>query len=31
VGLAKETLEQNLTRKQIKERIRSWRPDDWRV
>jgi hypothetical protein len=31
VALAKEALEQNLTRKQIKERIRSWRPDDWRV
>src|SRR6478672_5391462 len=31
VGLAKETLEQKLNRKQIKERIRSWRPDDWRV
>jgi Family of unknown function (DUF6526) len=31
VALAKEALEQNLTRKQIKERIKSWRPDDWRV
>jgi hypothetical protein len=31
VELAKQTLEQNLTRKQIKERIRSWRADNWRV
>lgn len=31
VELAKQALEQNLTRKQIKERIRSWRADDWRV
>jgi hypothetical protein len=31
VELAKLALEQNLTRKQIKERIRSWRPDEWRV
>ena len=31
VGLAKQALEQNLNRKQIKERIRSWRADDWRV
>jgi hypothetical protein len=31
VGLAKMALEQNLTRKQIKERIRNWRADDWRV
>jgi hypothetical protein len=31
VPLAKEALEQNLTRKQIKERIKSWRPDNWRV
>jgi hypothetical protein len=31
VALAKEALEQNLTRKQIKERIKSWRPDNWRV
>jgi hypothetical protein len=31
VALAKEALEQNLTRKQIKERIKSWRPDDWRI
>jgi hypothetical protein len=31
VGLAKQALEQNLDRKQIKERIRSWRADDWRV
>lgn len=31
VQLAKQALEQNLDRKQIKERIRSWRADDWRV
>ena len=31
VELAKQALEHNLTRKQIKERIRSWRADDWRV
>jgi hypothetical protein len=31
VELAKQALEQNLTRKQIKERIKNWRPDDWRV
>jgi hypothetical protein len=31
VALAKEALEQNLTRKQIKERIKSWRPDEFRV
>jgi hypothetical protein len=31
VELAKQALEHNLSRKQIKERIKSWRPDDWRV
>lgn len=31
VELAKQALEENLNRKQIKERIRSWRDDDWRV
>jgi len=31
VPLAKQALEENLTRKQIKERIRTWRPDNWRV
>ena len=31
VELAKQALEHNLTRKQIKERIKSWRPDNWRV
>jgi hypothetical protein len=31
VELAKLALEQNLTRKQIKERIKSWRPDNFRV
>ncbi len=31
VALAKLALEENLNRKQIKERIRSWRPDYWRV
>lgn len=29
--LAKKALEENLNRKQIKERIRSWRPDTWRI
>jgi hypothetical protein len=31
VELAKQALDHNLTRKQIKERIKSWRTDDWRV
>jgi len=31
VELAKQALEHNLTRKQIKERIRTWRGDYWRV
>jgi hypothetical protein len=31
VELAKKALEENLNRKQIKERIRSWRADTWRV
>ena|SRR5579859_7655517 len=31
VELAKQALEQNLDRKQIKERIRNWRADEWRV
>jgi hypothetical protein len=31
VELAKQALEHNLSRKQIKERIKVWRPDDWRV
>ena len=31
VELAKQALEHNLNRMQIKERIRSWRADDWRV
>lgn len=31
VELAKQALEHNLTRKQIKERIGDWRPDYWRV
>jgi len=31
VELAKQALEHNLDRKQIKERIKSWRPDNWRV
>jgi uncharacterized protein DUF6526 len=31
VELAKHALERNLNRKQIKERIKSWRADDWRV
>ena len=31
VELAKQALEQNLSRKQIKERIRNWRADNWRI
>ena len=31
VELARIALDQNLNRKQIKERIQSWRPDHWRV
>jgi hypothetical protein len=31
VELAKQALELNLTRKQIKERIKDWRSDEWRV
>jgi hypothetical protein len=31
VELAKQALEHNLNRKQIKERIKEWRPDEWRV
>ncbi len=31
VELAKHALEHNLTRKQIKERIKDWRPDNWRI
>jgi hypothetical protein len=31
VELAKQALEHNLSRKQIKERIKSWRADNWRV
>ena len=31
VELAKQALEHNLTRKQIKERIQSWRADNFRV
>ncbi len=31
VELAKEALEKNLNRKQIKERINNWRADHWRV
>ena len=31
VELAKQALEGNLNRKQIKERIKDWRPDEWRV
>lgn len=31
VDLARQALEQNLDRKQIKERIRNWRADHWRV
>jgi hypothetical protein len=31
VALAKQALEEHLTRKQIKERIKNWRPDNWRI
>jgi hypothetical protein len=31
VELAKQALEHNLSRMQIKERIKSWRADEWRV
>jgi hypothetical protein len=31
VELAKEALEGHLNRKQIKERIKNWRADDWRI
>ena len=31
VALAKQALEHNLTRKQIKERIQNWRPDYFRI
>lgn len=31
VELAKHALEHHLTRKQIKERIKTWRPDNWRI
>ncbi|HEX4005427.1 MAG TPA: DUF6526 family protein [Acidobacteriaceae bacterium] len=31
VALAHQALAENLNRKQIKERIRTWRADDWRV
>lgn len=31
VELAKQTIELGLNRKQIKERIKTWRPDEWRV
>lgn len=31
VALAQQALEENLNRKQIKERVKSWRPDHWRV
>jgi len=31
VELAKQALEGNLSRKQIKERIKDWRPDHWRI
>jgi Family of unknown function (DUF6526) len=31
VALAQQALDEKLTRKQIKQRIRAWRPDEWRV
>ena len=30
-ALAKQALEENLNRRQIKERVRNWRADEWRV
>ncbi len=30
-GLVQRTLAESLTNKQIKEAIRNWRPDTWRV
>jgi Family of unknown function (DUF6526) len=30
-ALAKQAIDENLNRKQIKERIRNWRADEWRV
>ena len=31
VALARQAVDENLNRKQIKERIKVWRPDNWRV
>jgi hypothetical protein len=31
VDLARQAVAENLSRKQIKERIKTWRPDHWRV
>lgn len=31
VALARQALDENLSRRQIKERIRNWRADNWRV
>jgi len=31
IALAKQAVQENLSRKQIKERIKSWRADYWRV
>jgi hypothetical protein len=31
VALARQALDENLNRKQIKERIRNWRADEWRA
>ncbi|MDR3776629.1 MAG: DUF6526 family protein [Terracidiphilus sp.] len=31
VALAKLALEEHLTRKQVKERIKNWRADNWRI
>ncbi len=31
MALARQALDENLDRKQIKERIRNWRADEWRV
>ncbi len=30
-GLAEETMDKKLSAKEIKERIKQWRPDEWRI